>query len=188
MQPMLRRQIRWFDRNPPSHLRQREPGALRDVLAAAVSVDGKPARLRSVVRRLVWPGPATELGGLIVGESVLDLALGVHHERAVLRHRLSDRSALKDHDLDAFGPSTQLGYLVGLDQRTGSCADLGGTDRNGRSFERIQRTGGSLSCHGELEARVGFHGQVPDSHVGSVTRSPTVGRRSSGLKISDVTG
>ena len=104
-------------------------------------MDGKPARLGSVVRRLIWPGPATELGGLIVAESVLDFALGVHHEWAVLRHRLSDRSALQDHDLDAFGPSTELDYLVRSDQRTGSCGDLGGTDRNGRSFERIQRPG-----------------------------------------------
>ena len=45
----------------------------------------------------VWdrPGPASEVGALIVAHCLSDLVLGVHHEGPVLGHGLTDRTALK---------------------------------------------------------------------------------------------
>ena len=52
-------------------------------------------------RRFARPGPAAEACALVVGEGAADLGLGVHHERAVLRHRLADRAALQHEEFGA---------------------------------------------------------------------------------------
>src|SRR3954469_6857669 len=69
-------------------------------LDAAVGVAGEPAlgaRVHRVVRR---PRPAAEPGALVVEERLLDLLASVHHERTMLHHRLADRLALQDEQLD----------------------------------------------------------------------------------------
>ena len=49
------------------------------------------------------PGPAAEAGALVVGERLLDLGLGVHHERPVLDDGLADRAPLQHQHLGAVG-------------------------------------------------------------------------------------
>ena len=49
-------------------------------------------------RIVLRPRPSSELSAAIVREGLLDLGLGVHHERAILSHRFADRSPLKEEN------------------------------------------------------------------------------------------
>ena len=62
-------------------------------------------------RRVVGPGPAAEGGAAVVGKGLLQLLLRVHHEGAVLRHRLADRAALQQQEFAGLGPVDQLDGL-----------------------------------------------------------------------------
>ena len=85
-------------------------------LHLAVGVFGE-ASLRAGMDRIVLrPRPSAELSAAIVREGLLDLRFGVHHERAVLRHRLADGSPLKEQDF-AFA-------LAGLDFEVDTAANF----------------------------------------------------------------
>ncbi len=68
-------------------------------------------RLRPVHRRVVGPGPATELGSLVVGKCLVDFSLRVHDERSVLRYRLGNRFALQHQHLGSLRAVDDL-YIV----------------------------------------------------------------------------
>ena len=49
-------------------------------------------------KRAVGPGPAAELRALVVGDRRPDLGLGIHDERAVLKHGFTDWPALQKQE------------------------------------------------------------------------------------------
>src|SRR4051794_8778789 len=63
-----------------------------------------------VVRR---PGPAAELGLLVIGEGLLDLLGRRHHERSVLGDRLPDGPPLQQQQFGLVVPVLQDHVLIG---------------------------------------------------------------------------
>ena len=73
-----------------------------------------------MVRIVRPPWPTTELGAAVVVEGLLDLGLGVHHERSVLRYGLADRAALQHHALDAVVAGHEFQRPRGLGDSAGA--------------------------------------------------------------------
>jgi hypothetical protein len=55
----------------------------------------KSCRIASVHWSAVGPRPAAELGTLVVHHRLANFGLGVHHKRAILRDRLTNRAGLE---------------------------------------------------------------------------------------------
>ena len=73
-------------------------------LSATVSVFGKSALLPWQYRCLIAPWPAAKFGAAIVGKGLNDLGIGVHHKRAMLRHRFIDWLALQQQKFAGVTP------------------------------------------------------------------------------------
>ncbi len=76
---------------------------------------GEPAPGGTVLRCVVVPGPATEPGLAVVGEGLFELGLGVHHERSVAGHRLTDGRPCSTSTSAGASPATRS---TGRSQRT----------------------------------------------------------------------
>ena len=67
---------------------------------------------------VIGPGPAAEAGGAIVGESLVDLLLGVHNKRAVLGDRLADRYPLQKQEFAGARAVAQFGIDAGVERQS----------------------------------------------------------------------
>ena len=131
------------------------------------------------MRRIVdGPGPPAELRPPVVGERLLDLRFGVHHERPVLRDGLADRPGLQHQTLDGFVTGYERDRDVGLQQHPGRVVDVVAGDAQAVSFEDVQRAHGLRAARGrQLPSRAGVEPHRPDREVRVRSRCPRVRRR-----------
>src|SRR5690606_36428355 len=113
-------------------------GGASRLLAPAVGPHREATGVEAVDRVLLRPRPATEAGAAVVGERLVDLGLGVHHERAVAGLRLADRSALQEEHLSAAG-ALEVELPVGADDRAGATADVVVVDAQAVALEHVER-------------------------------------------------
>src|SRR5882672_370502 len=120
----------------------RSGGFARRLFDSAIGVFRKPAALARKHGCVVAIRPAAELRAPVVGERLLELGPGVHHERAVLRHRFRNRPALEHEDLDAAvgGRDRQLEIGAHLDR--GGVRDHTLADPQPPTREQVQRADG----------------------------------------------
>src|SRR3990167_5186262 len=75
---------------------------------------GKAALVAWVHRVIGAPGPAAKLGAAVVGKGLVNLLLGVHHKRTVLRHRLANRAGLQHQQFTLGIAVDETAVMVGL--------------------------------------------------------------------------
>ena len=75
------------------------PDGQRDLASPARDVRPVGGRCRASVADVVR-GNRAHPAGLVVGERLRDLGMRVHHERSVVRHRLADRPAAEDEQVE----------------------------------------------------------------------------------------
>ena len=61
---------------------------------ASVGMQRKSTLFAGMHRIARAPGPASKFGAAVVGKRLVNLGLGVHHKRTVLRHGFANRAAL----------------------------------------------------------------------------------------------
>ena len=129
-------------------------------------------------RCFVGPRPAAELRALVVLHCLGNLGLGVHHERAVLRHGLVDRLALQQQklchltaiiDKRGVGARLQLDRGVAAHRLTGY--------RHQRALEKVQLAPRAFAGGGrQRPGRAGGHAYGPDGNVSIRMRRPRIRR------------
>ena len=77
-------------------------------------MNGEPFPAVAVMGIGASPGPPTESGPAIVLEGLKELVVGVHHERAPLRYRFSQRPALQQNNFGPAGTGPKLERLTGI--------------------------------------------------------------------------
>ncbi len=139
--------------------------------------------LRSVVGIVGRPRPAPELGLPIVAERLLDLGVGVHHERPVSSHRFADRSSLQHHDLGTGGAGGEGEVGSRVDERPGARPErdrprtVVSPDDELVTFEEVQNSlGRRIVNRLQYERCVGLQHEMPDRHLGVLVRRPRIGR------------
>ena len=75
-------------------------------------------------RCIVRPRPAAKFCSAVVGKGLVDFGFGVHHKRAVLRHRLGNRFALQHQKFADLRAIDQFDIDAGV-QLDGSVAGHG---------------------------------------------------------------
>ena len=114
------------------------------------------------------PGPAAELRALVVAHGLLDFGTGVHHERAVLDHRLADRPALQQQELRDRPPAASSATSAVGSQHEARRARRRGAGRRSRSVgpRRSRASGHAGAGTRQRAARARRHADRPDRHVG----------------------
>ena len=141
------------------------------------------------VHRVVGrPRPSTEARAAVVGEGLLDARLVVHHERPVLRDRLTDRPALQHEHLCSRRPTGDREGLVGAHDGADRAPELVVADDQ-RPFEDVDRADGVGAFGGrEAPLRAGIEHHVPDGQVGLGSGGPRARRGGQRLEPGQRTG
>src|SRR5262245_57069515 len=124
-------------------------------------------------RRILRPGPSTELRALIVAERALQFVPRVHDEWTVLRDGLSDRPALKQQDVSRAVDSLNLDRLIGIYLHRRGADDEPTGDAQRLPREEVQRAQRPLTHCGWNRPRCAvLESNRPDRKVGLRLRCP----------------
>jgi hypothetical protein len=141
-------------------------GARPEPFEASVGVFREAPLFAAVHRVVGGPRPAPELGALIVGDRLLDLVTGIHHEGAVRGHGLSDWPSLQYQEFALTFARFELECHVASNRQRGVRRHGLFADASRRTSEEVERARRFFARgRRQRQASARIHPDAPDGDV-----------------------
>lgn len=158
------------------------------LLNPSVRILRKPFEGGSMDHLMPRPGPAAKLRVLVVLEGLKDLRAGVHHEGAMLNHRLADGPGLEDKNLDRRTAGGKFRLTPAVYRQALGSFDLLPVQQQTLPLEEIDHSACGRRRRWQAESAARENADQPDADVTFRPAGPTVRRRGKRQRVAPLAG